>query len=173
MRPSFVVLALKSMLIDVKSIFHGGDSVGEVVGEVVVGEAVVGEAVVGEAVVGEAVVGEAVVGEAVVLVQVLVELVQSAQKGPPLSLLGSAVVEHAVSVNMPTKLEAPGVSNIWLHEHRSWLNFETPSNIFEVSEISSCKFQSHRSWLKSPTRSVIWNIACIVVTDDTSHAFRS
>jgi len=95
MRPSFVVLALKSMLIDVKSIFHGGDSVGEVVGEVVVGEAVVGEAVVGEAVVGEAVVGEAVVGEVVVgevvvgevvLVHVLVELPHPAQKGPSLTM---------------------------------------------------------------------------------------
>jgi len=82
MRPSFVVLALKSMLIDVNAIFHGCDSVGEVVGEVVVGEAVVGEVVVGEAVVGEIVVGEAVVGEAVVIVQVLVEVAQLAQRGP-------------------------------------------------------------------------------------------
>ena len=71
MRPSSIVLALKSMIRDLKSIFHGGDSVGEVVGEVVVGEAVVGEAVVGEAVVGDAVVGDVVIG---VAIQVLVSL---------------------------------------------------------------------------------------------------
>ena len=77
MRPSLIVLALKSMLTDLKSIFHRGDSVGEVViGEAVVGEVVVGEVVVGEAVVGEIVVGEAVVGEVVVgeVLQVLVSL---------------------------------------------------------------------------------------------------
>ena len=130
MRPSSIVLALKSMLTDLKSIFHRGDSVEEAtVGEVVVGEVVVGETVVGEGVIGEAVVGEVVIGEAVigVIMQVLVVVsLHSAQKGPLLSLMGCAVVEHAVPVKI---LLLPywyvvHPQNVPFHEHRFWLNFE-------------------------------------------------
>jgi len=127
--PSSIVLALKSMLTDLKSIFHRCDSVEEAaVGEVVVGEVVVGETVVGEGVVGEAVVGDVVIGEAVigVIIQVLVLVsLQSAQKGPLLASLIWTVVEHAVLRNI-YRLYAGSYWNVSLHTHIFWLNFEAP-----------------------------------------------